>query len=184
MQRICLSASREPACRLNRDSSNPRRIRYRRWACACDVCWESPRNGYDTTGCKYAAVLGDLNPWRIIDLRPLMGKPREVLSRWRTRYVEEQANVSLPKTVPPYTPKYIWGIAGNSIVQKMAALAVDEYVSRYCRMKALLISGEVELEPGLPVRPRRPVRRARARVAAQDVRRRGLSGAPAGDVRH
>ncbi|MAV11925.1 MAG: hypothetical protein CL861_00440 [Cyanobium sp. MED843] len=83
----------------------------------------------------------------------LMGKPREVLSRWRTRYVEEQANVSLPKTVPPYTPKYIWGIAGNSIVQKMAALAVDEYVSRYCRMKALLISGEVELEPGLPSKP-------------------------------
>ena len=56
-------------------------LRYRRWACACDVCWESPRNGYDTSGCKYATIFGDMNPWHTIDLKPLMGKPREKVQR-------------------------------------------------------------------------------------------------------
>lgn len=56
-------------------------IRYRRWPCACDVCWESPRNDYDTSGCKYAEIFGGRNEWKLINLTPLMGPQREKVQR-------------------------------------------------------------------------------------------------------
>ena len=80
----------------------------------------------------------------------LMGKPARVLERWRTRAAEEAADASLPKTVPPYAATHIWSLAGNSIAQAMAALVVEEFVSRYCTMRRLLDDGSVTLEPGLP----------------------------------
>ena len=83
----------------------------------------------------------------------LMGKQKVVLDKWRARAAEEAADASLPKTVPPFSAEYIWGMVGNSIAQQMASVAVEEFVDRYGVMKRLLLDGSVVLEPGLPEHP-------------------------------
>ena len=69
-------------------------IRYRRWACACDVCWESPQNAYDTTGCAYEAIFGDMNEWHLIDLKPLI-KAGERSTQATRQAVMREADVLL-----------------------------------------------------------------------------------------
>eukprot|EP00966_Prymnesium_polylepis_P332042 7387578-Prymnesium_polylepis.1 len=67
-------------------------IRYRRWACACDVCWASPRNDYDTTGCKYAEIFGGLNEWKLLNLRPLITGQRAWVQRAADVQLQEKTD--------------------------------------------------------------------------------------------
>jgi len=52
------------------------KLYYRRYACACDPCMDSPNNGWDTSQCEYKAVYEDLNQWRCIEPEKFVKKGR------------------------------------------------------------------------------------------------------------
>ena len=92
-------------------------IRYRRWACACDVCWASPQNNYDTTGCKYAEIFGDMNPWHLIDLRPLMGKQRAD--------VQQRADLALQEETDSFVDTIKASVTAGEPTHAMVSKGVD-----------------------------------------------------------
>ena len=79
-----------------------------------------------------------------------MGKPPELLQRWRERAALEAADRELPRTVPPYTSDRIWEVTGNSIVEGMASEGANEVTERWRKVKPLLDAGEIKLATERP----------------------------------
>ena len=83
----------------------------------------------------------------------LMEKPLEQARLWKVHAAEEQADLLLPKTVPPFTSSLMWLLTGNSIATRMVVLGVGEFYARWSKCKELLSSGTVVLSGELPASP-------------------------------
>lgn len=77
-----------------------------------------------------------------------LGKPMSWLKSWEARAHEEEADPTLPRSVPPYTEALKFMLAGNSVEWSMSEAAVERLGARTSEFLRMVSAGEaVQPEP-------------------------------------